>query len=206
MLLAPGDLPFRKYELPEPGRTVWVADDESELAHRLKSLGLKVRQRPNCPGEITHPWRPSPFVAAIARTMSPSKALDLGCGSGRDSVYLALRGWQVTAIDHLPECLERGMALARNLDVADRIDWHRKDLRSVSELPSADLTLMIRYFDSRITSICSGLIAIQTFSAAHRARTSHPSSPQLIANPQSFPGCWHRERGEFQFILVQSDK
>jgi methylase of polypeptide subunit release factors len=40
----------------------------------------------------------------------PGRALDLGCGTGMDSVYLALHGWDVTGVDQVP----RAMALAHH--------------------------------------------------------------------------------------------
>ena len=38
--------------------------------------------------------------------------LDLGCGAGRDSVFLALRGWDVLAVDNMPKALARVRRLA----------------------------------------------------------------------------------------------
>jgi trans-aconitate methyltransferase len=35
----------------------------------------------------------------VASDMRPGKALDLGCGEGQNSVWLAQRGWVVTAVD-----------------------------------------------------------------------------------------------------------
>lgn len=34
------------------------------------------------------------------------KALDIGCGTGRDSVELARRGWEVTGIDMIPKAVD----------------------------------------------------------------------------------------------------
>ncbi|MCA1706596.1 MAG: class I SAM-dependent methyltransferase [Actinobacteria bacterium] len=45
------------------------------------------------------------------------KALDLGCGTGRDSVDLATRGWQVTGIDIIPRALTAARARAREAGV-----------------------------------------------------------------------------------------
>jgi tellurite methyltransferase len=42
---------------------------------------------------------PSPLVARFSRDLKPGCALDLACGPGRNSLYLAEQGWQVTAVD-----------------------------------------------------------------------------------------------------------
>jgi tellurite methyltransferase len=34
-----------------------------------------------------------------ARNLAPGRALDLACGAGRNALWLASRGWQVTAVD-----------------------------------------------------------------------------------------------------------
>jgi SAM-dependent methyltransferase len=40
-------------------------------------------------------------------------ALELGCGTGDTSIYLAKHGWQVTAVDFVPNPLEKARAKAR---------------------------------------------------------------------------------------------
>ena len=42
---------------------------------------------------------PNPFVVAACRKLPPGRALDLGAGEGANAIWLAGRGWQVTAID-----------------------------------------------------------------------------------------------------------
>ena len=42
---------------------------------------------------------PDPLVARVASALPPGRALDLACGSGRHALWLAERGWQVTAVD-----------------------------------------------------------------------------------------------------------
>ena len=42
---------------------------------------------------------PNQLVVAACRKLRPGRALDLGAGEGANSMWLARRGWQVTAID-----------------------------------------------------------------------------------------------------------
>jgi 2-polyprenyl-3-methyl-5-hydroxy-6-metoxy-1,4-benzoquinol methylase len=51
---------------------------------------------------------PSQFLARIAGDLKPGTALDVGMGQGRNALYLASKGWNVTGYDVSP----RGMHLA----------------------------------------------------------------------------------------------
>jgi len=55
-------------------------------------------------------------------------ALDLGCGTGGDAIWLAGQGYQVDAVDISPTALRRGEAAARAAGVDGRIRWARHDL------------------------------------------------------------------------------
>ena len=75
--------------------------------------------------------RPNPQLVAEAADLPPGRALDAGCGEGADAVWLARRGWRVTAVDISPTALERAAAHAEaaGAEVAARIDWVHADLR-----------------------------------------------------------------------------
>ena len=45
---------------------------------------------------------PTRLLAETAIQLKPGRALDLACGSGRNAVWLADHGWQVTAVDRSP--------------------------------------------------------------------------------------------------------
>ena len=45
---------------------------------------------------------PSPLLVETAQKLTPGRALDLACGTGRNATWLAEHGWQVTAVDRSP--------------------------------------------------------------------------------------------------------
>jgi SAM-dependent methyltransferase len=53
-----------------------------------------------------------------ART--PGKALDLGCGTGTNAIYMTQHGWDVTAIDFVPRAIETARAKAHAAKVDPR--------------------------------------------------------------------------------------
>ena len=62
--------------------------------------------------------------------LAPGMALDAGTGEGADAIWLAERGWQVTAVDVSGVALGRAAEHAAKAgdDVAARIRWLREDL------------------------------------------------------------------------------
>ncbi len=52
---------------------------------------------------------PKPFVVEMARGLKPGRALDLACGDGRNAIWLADLGWQVTGVDRAPTVEHAGV-------------------------------------------------------------------------------------------------
>ena len=79
------------------------------------------------------PWNhatPSDFLdQVVAARPDGGRALDLGCGSGVDSVFLAQRGWRVTSLDFMPQAVEMTRKRAEvagvtvNAQVVDITNW-----------------------------------------------------------------------------------
>lgn len=63
---------------------------------------------------------PNRFVVDVFGDRAPGRVLDLACGEGRNALWLAGRGWSVTAVDFAPAAVERGRAAAEaaGLDIA----------------------------------------------------------------------------------------
>lgn len=56
--------------------------------------------------------QPNRFVAMETAQLPPGRVLDLACGEGRNAVWLAAQGWQVTGIDFSEVAIERARRLA----------------------------------------------------------------------------------------------
>ena len=67
-------------------------------------------------------WTSSPnqFLVSEVAGLPPGRAADLACGEGRNAVWLADQGWQVTGVDFSPVGLAKGRRLAElaNVEVA----------------------------------------------------------------------------------------
>ena len=83
--------------------------------------------------------RPNTQLVAEAADLPPGTALDVGCGEGADAVWLAARGWQVTAVDFAATALARAAAGAATAgeEVAARIEWVRADVTQWTPEPGA---------------------------------------------------------------------
>lgn len=67
--------------------------------------------------------KPNALLVRQVADLPPGTVLDLGCGEGGDAIWLAQRGWRVTAVDVSDVALRRGAAHAKEAGVADAIDW-----------------------------------------------------------------------------------
>lgn len=71
--------------------------------------------------------RPNAFLESQAHRLRPGlRALSVADGEGRNSVWMAQRGLQVTAFDFSPVAVEKARALAREAGVT--VDYHQSDI------------------------------------------------------------------------------
>ena len=69
---------------------------------------------------------PNRFLVAEVDGLPPGRALDLGCGEGRNAIWLAQRGWQVSGVDFSKAGLDKARHLAVERGV--EVTWVRADL------------------------------------------------------------------------------
>jgi SAM-dependent methyltransferase len=89
-------------------------------------------------GELVWSTGPNQFVESELSGLPPGRALDLAAGEGRNAIWLARRGWQVTAVDFSEAGLEKGRVLGEGLD----IEWVCADATTWIPEPSYDVCLV----------------------------------------------------------------
>jgi SAM-dependent methyltransferase len=118
------------------------------------------------------------------RQLSPCRALELGCGTGTNAVFLAELGFNVTAVDCAPLALARARSKATAAGVA--VEWHEADVQHFG----AGLVPFDFVFD-RGCYHCCRRVDLPGYLATLR-NTTHPGSSYLSlagnANEQTEQG------------------
>lgn len=81
-----------------------------------------------------------PYLASELDGLVAGRALDAGSGEGAEAIWLAERGWTVTAADISPTALATAAARARSAGV-DGIDWVEADLTTWAPDAPFDLVM-----------------------------------------------------------------
>jgi tellurite methyltransferase len=103
-------------------------------------------------GAYTDRKHPTALLAEWVSQLARGRALDVACGAGRNSLYLAANGWRIDAVDISPVGLERARqnATAQGLEVS----WIQADLEGHpgAVLPAGpyDLIVLARYVNRAI--------------------------------------------------------
>ncbi len=112
------------------------------LPHDEEGLPLLERWEAAYRGTAKPGWetgRPSSELVAAVESgeLRPCRVIELGCGSGTNAIYLAKKGFQVTAIDIAPSALRLADEKAAREGV--RVDWLLADVLRLPTLPPAEL-------------------------------------------------------------------
>lgn len=93
--------------------------------------------------ELVWTSEPNRVLVAETATLAPSRALDLACGEGRNALWLAERGWQVTGVDFSTVGLDKARALAETRGI--RAEWVAADLLEYRPEPAAFGLVIVFY-------------------------------------------------------------
>jgi SAM-dependent methyltransferase len=110
----------------------------------------------------------------------PGRALDLGCGTGTTSIYLASRGWEAVGVDFAPNAIRRARRKARRQTLSGSATFRSADVSRPDFL--ADDRTVAAPFDLLIDVGClHGLDAVRrpTY-AANITRLSRPGAVFLL--------------------------
>lgn len=156
--------------------------------------------------------RPNAVLVDVVGSLPAGRALDLGCGEGGDAIWLASRGWHVTAVDVSATALDRTAAHATDAGVERRIDLQRHDLGR--SFPAGAFNLVSAHYlqspvafpRDRVLRAAAGAVAggglllvvghasVPPWSWHAHDRRRFPTPEQALAALGLEPGAWDTER------------
>jgi len=161
--------------------------------------------------------RVNTVLTEVAADLPAGRALDLGCGEGGDAVWLAQRGWQVTAVDISATAVARGRAAATAAGVPDdRITWVAHDLSDWIPEPGFDLVSAfflqspVEFARQEILSRAAGSVA----QGGHLLVVSHAAPPPWasqwhvhhahdLSSPAEEVAALGLDAGEWEIVLAE---
>ena len=223
------DLPHRVFELPSRKESILVANAGPEAQATLDWLiengyGAAVGRDFEMGGDrLKRLWSPNPFLESILPEISRGSALDVACGSGRDAVFMASAGFQVTGIDHLPDAIAFAQTLStRYLPPTESIRLIAADLDETQFVERYDLVTCFFYlnrtFLRRLKDLINpgGSFVMETFTSVNRETHGKPRSEKFVLQPNELLGLldgfevlryeedWHADRHTAQIWALRS--
>jgi SAM-dependent methyltransferase len=143
---------------------------------------------------------PNQFVVEALSNLPAGRALDMAAGEGRHALWLARRGWRVTAVDFSRVGLDKGRQGAEAEGL--RVDWVVEDLyRYAPPRASFELVLMThfhprpadrrRVFGGAVEALVPGghlLVVGRHVDDIGRDGGRGPSDPELRYTPEELAG------------------
>jgi SAM-dependent methyltransferase len=152
---------------------------------------------------------PNRLVEAELTALPPGRALDLAAGEGRNALWLAGRGWRVTAVDFSEVALEKGRALEERQPRSEPVDWVHADALTWSGT-GYDLALLAYLQlpeDQRRDAVRRAFTALEPggtfFLVAHDTSnlaqgTGGPQDPEVLFTAEEVLGDLDGERFEVE--------
>ena len=220
--ISPAEFATRRMELPARERAVVLVHSEPAAAReaaealaalgfvRLAWLAVPVERDPDglaSSAPEARAWTPSAFLERVHTRAPDGPALDLACGTGRATVFLALHGRDARGWDMDESALERARAFAARTGAA-RASFRQVDLEG-DELPEPEprhaLVVVVRYLHRELfpwierSLAPGGVLAYETFRRGQE-RFGPPRKPRHLLEPgelpRAFPGLVIEEHEE----------
>jgi SAM-dependent methyltransferase len=145
--------------------------------------------------ELIFKSEPNRFLVEEVDSLGPGRVLDLACGEGRNSVWLASKGWRVTGIDFSPVGLAKATRFGaeRGVDVewveADVVEWQPPpasfDLVLVMylHLPAAQRRQVLAHAKAALAP--GGVLLVVAHDSSNLLHgTGGPQDPAVLCGPE----------------------
>ena len=154
------------------------------------------------PSESVTPQQPVPLLTEYAHLLpSNGSALDLACGKGRNAIFLAQRGLEVTGIDRSEVTLAEAKEAAEEagVQVQAKIKWVAEDLET-APLPQNhyDVITCFYYRDPNLYPQIfaalrpGGILFYETFTLDQLQHDFGPRDPDHLLAPGELPRVFQR--------------
>jgi len=151
----------------------------------MDSHGWDARYEAN---ELVWSAEPNVFLPPIVERLKVGTALDLACGEGRNTIWLARLGWEATGVDYSPVGIEKAREIANETDV----EWIVADVTTYVPDRTFDLVMIIyvhidpadmqALFENAIAALAPGgtLIAVGHALRNLTAGVGGPPYPEIL--------------------------
>lgn len=131
---------------------------------------------------------PNVFLPPLVAGLEPGTALDVACGEGRNAIWLARQGWEVTAVDFSPVGIEKAWQLADD----EEIEWVVADATTYEPGRTFDLVVVFylhvlpedlaAVFDRAVEAVAPGGSLFAVGHAVRNLEHGHggPSYPEIL--------------------------
>ena len=195
------ELRRRGAELPPHGETVKVlacayAADAVQVLSGMERPSVVIAGVPGLePSGPMRLWEPTAWLAEILPQLGPGCALDVACGAGRDTAFLAAHGHNVLGVDCLDDAIETARELAERYAPGGAAAFLVCDVEDPEFEPphSVDLVTIFRFLHrplfERVQTWLKpgGSLLAETFTTTHRERHGKPRRDRLVLEPGELP-------------------